>query len=400
MIHFNIYRYLLNELQREPLRLWYRIVPSVAAVKEEEEIIQRKVTPPTEEVVKTKGQGGNQQRASLVDITSKRSWQVNGKDERKCKRRKRSSASEKQGEKMIQKECPAVDSLVVPSAKTIFDETRTAEFSCSTPIPSAGSVPVENTDAESNKIQNWLPKAIFDLDDRALFAKRLQRITEFQPEAKEDSAVETPMEEPIKTEIPEPTKKIDVSSPPKELAVPLRICVTPTTEAAEPEDEVHDSIGALDLSGSKGDSSTDVSSPLSAGSCRSSASPVGSASKVGPHPYFMTPSAVYHHVQQQDPAQSMAALATMAAQQSTKPSPLSSRRSEGDQPKSQPNKPIWDLFQQHIRPSSAHSTNTSQPASQSLLSLLKSNPLLFRTSPTNNNNKKKKTGLKIPPNSA
>ena len=354
----------VNELQREPLRLWYRIVPSV---KEE-----RKAS----EEVKTN------QRASLVDITSKRSWQLNGKEERKCKRRKRSQ-SEKQSEKIIQRQ-PPVDSLaLVPSAKTIFDDTRTAEFSCSTPIPSAGSV--DNADSESNKIQNWLPKAVFDLDDRALFAKRLQRITEFQPEAKEDSAPTQSAEEPVKTEkLPETPTKVVAS--PKELAGPLnplRICVTPPT-AGGPEDcEIHDSIGALDLSGSKGDSSTDVSSPVSAGSCRSSASPVGSStSKVGPHPYFMTPSAVYHHVQQQDPAQSMAALAAAAARP---------RRSEGDEPKSQ--QPIWDLFQHIHRPPAS-----AQPASQSLLSLLKSNPLLFRTTtPTNN---KKKTGLKIPPNSA
>ncbi|XP_057365708.1 polycomb group protein Psc-like [Daphnia carinata] len=302
--------YIFSWKEREPLRLWYRISPSL--IKEEEQ---------REEMKK-----GNQ-RASLVDITSKRSWQCNGKDERLAKRRKRPSAQKKKMES-------------VDPVKTIFDEARTTEFSCSTPIP-----PVETCEpTESNKIQNWLPKAIFDLDDRALFAKRLQRITnpsEFRPEE---------IAPPSKEEPPVVDKDAQL--------IPLRICVTPPSASghANPEDEIHDSIGALDLSGSKGDSS-DASSPLSAGSCRSSASPVGSASKVGPHPYFMTPSAVYHHVQQQDPAQSMAALAA-AAQQSKR----NSSRSEDDVHKA------WDLF--HIRPSTAHS---SQPAThQSLLNLLKS----------------------------
>ncbi|KAI9560324.1 hypothetical protein GHT06_014341 [Daphnia sinensis] len=309
--------YIFSWKEREPLRLWYRISPTVA---KEEEPIQRK----TEEIKK-----GNQ-RASLVDITSKRSWQCNGKDERLAKRRKRPQKIAK-----IQK------TESVP-AKTIFDEARTAEFSCSTPIPPAV---VEET-TESNKIHNWLPKAVFDLDDRALFAKRLQRITNpsnFRPEE-----VAPPSTEKSDPQPPVVDKDAQL--------IPLRICVTPEppTASGHPEDEIHDSIGALDLSGSKGDSS-DASSPLSAGSCRSIASPVGSSSKMGPHPYFMTPSAVYHHVQQQDPAQSMAVLAAAAAQRN-------SSRSEDDVHKA------WDLF--HIRPSTAHS---SQPAThQSLLNLLKS----------------------------
>jgi len=382
------------------LRLWYRISPTI----KEEERIQRKITPPSEEV-RTKGN----QRASLVDITSKRSWQCNGKDERRTKRRKRSSA-EKATEK-IQRTTPlpeasSVDSLVVPVAKTIFDEARTAEFSCSTPIPSAGSVttapPLETTESgESNKIHNWLPKAVFDLDDRALFAKRLQRITnpsEFRPEeVKEEESSPTVEKTDKESEAAVPTKEESIESP--DPLAPLRICVTPEPTGAAsgdggPDDEIHDSIGALDLSGSKGDSSTsDVSSPLSAGSCRSSASPVGSAStKMGPHPYFMTPSAVYHHVQQQDPAQSMAVLE--AAAQSTASSANNNKLSgigEGDDVKKPP---IWDLFHQHIRPSTAHSSQQAQ----SLLDLLKSNPLLFRG---NNNKKSKKTpaGKKFPPSS-
>lgn len=319
------------------MRLWYRISPSVA---KEEEPIQRKTTL---EEIKVKGN----QRASLVDITSKRSWQCNGKDERLAKRRKRSSA---QKMAKIQKTIPeSVDSLV-PTAKTIFDETHTTEFSCSTPIPSAGNVTfVETCDSgESNKIHNWLPKAVFDLDDRALFAKRLQRITNpsgFRPEEKEPSIEKS-------TQKNSETPVVDKGSQ----LIPLRICVTPElpTASGHPEDEVHDSIGALDLSGSKGDSN-DAASPLSAGSCRSSASPIGSSR--GPHPYFMTPSAVYHHVQQQDPAQSMAVLAA-AAQQSSR----NSSRSEDNVQKA------WDFFQ--IRPSSAHS---SQPTThQSVLNLLKS----------------------------
>lgn len=416
------------------MRLWYRISPSIVAVKEEEPI-QRKVTTAVDEV-KPKGQS-NHQRASLVDITSKRSWQCNGKEERKCKRRKR---SDKQNEKIQRNnpDTPTTINPIVPSIpavpKTIFDETRPAEFSCSTPIPSAAGIVVNpsvesaSTDSESNKVQNWLPKAVFDLDDRALFAKRLQRITNpsemILPESKEDPTTPIPtstIDESIKTEkrqddIEEMIVIPNVTSPAKETTLddpespigplnPLRICVTPEPPSKavgdEPEDEIHDSIGALDLSGSKGDSSTDVSSPLSAGSSRSSASPVGAsaanattsttttttsttpASKVGPHPYFMTPSAVYHHVQQHDPAQSMAALAA-AAQQSTPPSnstkessPLQIEGGAGGDVGVHTNKsPIWDLFQ-HIRPSAAHS---SQPDHhQSLISLLKSsNPLIFR----------------------
>ncbi len=373
--------------------MWYRISPTI----KEEEPIQRKITPPAEEV-KVKGN----QRASLVDITSKRSWQCNGKDERRTKRRKRSSA-EKVTEK-IQRTTPlpeasSVDSLVVPVAKTIFDEARTAEFSCSTPIPSAGSTapPLETTteSGESNKIHNWLPKAVFDLDDRALFAKRLQRITnpsEFRPEEVKEEEPSSTVDKTDKEAVV-PTKEESIESP--DPLAPLRICVTPDPTGATsggPDDEIHDSIGALDLSGSKGDSSTsDVSSPLSAGSCRSSASPVGSTStKMGPHPYFMTPSAVYHHVQQQDPAQSMAVLE--AAAQSTTSSANNKKLSRsGDDIK---NPPIWDLFHQHIRPSTAHSSQQAQ----SLLDLLKSNPLIFRG---NNKKKSKKTptGKKFPPSS-
>lgn len=376
-----------NELQREPLRLWYRISPTI----KEEEPIQRKATPPAEEV-KVKGN----QRASLVDITSKRSWQCNGKDERRTKRRKRSSA-EKVTEK-IQRTTPeasSVDSLVVPVAKTIFDEARTAEFSCSTPIPSVGSTapPLENDSGESNKIHNWLPKAVFDLDDRALFAKRLQRITnpsEFRPEQVKE---EEPQVDKTDKESPavDPTTKEESIESPDPLA-PLRICVTPDPTGATsggPDDEIHDSIGALDLSGSKGDSS-DVSSPLSAGSCRSSASPVGSTSKMGPHPYFMTPSAVYHHVQQQDPAQSMAVLE--AAAQSSSANNTKNLSRSGDDVKKPP---IWDLFHQHIRPSTAHSSQQAQ----SLLDLLKSNPLIFRGNNNKKKSKKNPAGKKFPPSS-
>ncbi|XP_032794297.2 uncharacterized protein LOC116930951 [Daphnia magna] len=339
--------YIFSWKEREPLRLWYRISPTVA---KEEEPIQWKTTP---EEIKTKGN----QRASLVDITSKRSWQCNGKDERLAKRRKRPSAQKIA--KIQRATTESVDSLVVPPAKTIFDEARTTEFSCSTPIPPTGSVTsVETCEiTESNKIHNWLPKAVFDLDDRALFAKRLQRITnpsEFRPEEKE--AAPPSIEKSDKKDPEPPVVDKDAQ------LIPLRICVTPEPPTASghhgPEDEIHDSIGALDLSGSKGDSS-DASSPLSAGSCRSIASPVGPSTKMGPHPYFMTPSAVYHHVQQQDPAQSMAVLAA-AAQQST--NKRNSSRSEDDVHKA------WDLF--HIRPSTAHS---SQPAThQSLLNLLNS----------------------------
>ena len=409
VIHFYYHSKYLNELQREPLRLWYRISPSMTAIKEEEPIQRKTTTPPTEEV-KTKGQGNNQ-RASLVDITSKRSWQCNGKDERKTKHRKRSSA-EKTNEK-IQRTTPplpetsSVDSLlVVPVAKTIFDEARTPEFSCSTPIPSTGSVapPSETTESgESNKIHNWLPKAVFDLDDRALFAKRLQRITnpsEFRPEevTKEDESSSTVVKTDKEPESVDPgTKEESVNSP--DPLAPLRICVTPEpfggAASGDGGDEIHDSIGALDLSGSKGDSSTsDVSSPLSAGSCRSSASPVGSTSnKMGPHPYFMTPSAVYHHVQQQDPAQSMAVLEAAASATSintinNKQCSLSKSAEDVKKP------PMWDLFHQHIRPSTAHSSQQAQ----SLLDLL--NPLLFRG---NNNKKSKKTSSpgkqKFPPSS-
>lgn len=305
------------------MRLWYRISPSKKVLAQIEEPIQRKTT---------------DKRASLVDITSKRSWQCgNGGAERsaKAKRRKRT-------EKIQRPE--SVTDLYPNKMTTIFDESRPAEFSCSTPIPA----PVTESESTTGnqKVQNWLPKAVFDLDDRALFAKRLQRITNPAEQFRPESKIEQEQEE-------------------KPLLDPLRICVT-SAETNAGNDEIHDSIGALDLSGSKCDSSTDsTSAPLSAGSCRSS-SPVG-PSKMGPHPYFMTPSAVYHHVQQQDPAQSMAALAAAAAAQSTNKIPGTDQDP-------------WDLFQLK---SPAHGSQ-----SKSLLSLL--NPLLFGG---------KKKALAGPPNS-
>lgn len=335
-----------DDYQREPLRLWYRIHPSI--IKEEE----IKITTADQTRRKTNP------RATLVDITTKRQW--NGKKEERCKRRKRSSAK-------IQRD-PSPDRPV----KTIFDdESHAAEFSCSTPIPSA----VSTQDGEpSNKKQNWLPKAVFDLDDRALFAQRLQRITN-APDVPESVVKEEHLEcDPVEQKADNPL-------------TPLRICVSPEpTGADQPDDPVHDSIGALDLSGTshKGDSSTDVSSPLSSGSCRSNgASPVSggpvSASKVGPHPYFMTPSAVYHHVQQQDPAQSMAALTAVAAAAQSAP-PESKATTT-------PSKvPIWDILR-HIRPVEGKSIKKSN----SLLSLLKSNPILFRPNHNNNNTMKNKT---------
>jgi hypothetical protein len=112
---------------------------------------------------------------------------------------------------------------------------------------------------------------------------------------------------------------------------------------------------------------------------------------MGPHPYFMTPSAVYHHVQQQDPAQSMAVLE--AAAQSSSANNTKNLSRSGDDVKKPP---IWDLFHQHIRPSTAHSSQQAQ----SLLDLLKSNPpLIFRGNNNKKKSKKNPAGKKFPPSS-
>lgn len=290
-------------------------------------------------------------RASLVDITSKRSWEANNTAaDRPAKRRKKEKPAKIQRPAAPLPEEPAHQTAedVKSNTATIFDDdVRPSEFSCSTPIPAGNanthSTVPEEPEVGSTKLLNWLPKAVFDLDDRALFAKRLQRekiittntpAAAEEPEAPKSSAIPPVVKsEPPEDEDEDGNKPLD----------PLHICV-PSDDPKDPaeEEEVHDSIGALDLSGSKSDASSSSASPLSSGSiCSPRSGPAApSSSSAGPHPYFMTPSAVY--------------------QQSSGTAPPTATSASSA--------PLWDLMQhvQQVQPSSA----AAQHHHQSLFSLL------------------------------
>lgn len=307
------------------MRLWYRITPAETTpevtvkpeVKVEEQPNPPKVTTPPpqttpEDAVNITSRNQPPQRASLVDITrSLQCWNSTPKKEpaperigdliSPAKRRKRDKPIP------VKRPPPIAPTAKPPppppvSTTTIFDPTRPEEFSCSTPIPAGIVQAVKGTeDADSdanNKPLDWLPKAVFDLDDRALLAKRLQNIipsddvvtikTE-EPEAVDEKAT---TESPVVVVQTPPTKE-----QPETLLDPLTIVTSTTDDPAE--EAVHDSVGALDLSGSSSRSDADPSpSPAAAAS---GSSPVGSSSttKIGPHPFFMTPSSIYIQQQQQ-----------------------------------------------------------------------------------------------------
>jgi len=395
------------------LRLWYRITPAEAApevtlkpeVKVDEPIQPPpppspppKVTsPPPPQTMPDDAAvnvtSRNQQRASLVDITrSLQCWNSPPKKESAperpdlispAKRRKRDKPIPVKIQKPIAPKPPPPPPpppLPTAAAPNIFDVTRPEEFSCSTPIPTPvnnpavpavelkeADNPVENlsTDADGNtKPFDWLPKAVFNLDDRALLAKRLQRIIPSVPgkdnddddnttaAAVESATIKTEEPEadmdPIESKMEEEEEKTTTTKEPDDVSIkadsetlldPLTICTSTADEDNQTTDDVvHDSIGALDLSGSssRSDHSADPSpSPASA----SGSSPGASSStvKIGPHPFFMTPSSIY--IQSQDESSSSSKTKKVI--------------------KKQKKKMLWDLFQP-----------TSPAPSGSLLSLI------------------------------
>ena len=281
------------------MRLWYRITPAETVqaevtVKLEEQCSPPKVTssPPPPQTTPEDAitvRSHQPQRASLVDITrSLQCWNSTPKKEpaserigdliSPAKRRKRDKPIP------VKRPPPPPPPAIAPAKPavptTIFDPTRPEEFSCSTPIP-AGILPaVKPTDDSdpdgNNKPLDWLPKAVFDLDDRALLAKRLKNIIP-------SGDVKTEESQPVDETPKSPTKE------PESLLNPLTICTSTGDDPAE--EAVHDSVGALDLSGSSSRSDTDPSpSPATPSN---GTSPGSSSTKMGPHPFFMTPSSIY-----------------------------------------------------------------------------------------------------------
>ena len=149
-----------------------------------------------------------------------------------------------------------------------------------TPLPPATSpsppplIPLIPQSQPTTKTADWLPKTVFNLDDRHLLAQRLQRQT----------AVSETL--PSRATVREEAEEKDDDN--------------------DDDGQVHDSIGALDLSGKSGDSNMSVS-PIGA-DCMviadAMATPVRTSSpklrrpmstspicgkNSGPHPYFLAP---------------------------------------------------------------------------------------------------------------
>jgi len=302
--------YIFSWKEKEPLRLWYRIGTAADEVKVEAVKVVESPRVKVKEVKEVKVT-----RDSLVDITDR--WSSNQKELRSKttpKRRKRMNVKpepldvvlvDKVKEVKEVKEVEDKMLLQVLSEEAMFDSSHPAEFCCSTPIPAlpAGSG-VESGDEVERSIKNWLPKAVFDLDDKALFAKRLLRETIIpsgrklpdQLAADDDDNKVAAVKRKLVHEVVDVSKAEDeegeasgrncAASPDDNLMNPLRICVS-----ADEEEEVHDSIGALDLSGRSDSDSSPRSGSLPAAPVAVSASPGRNCA--GPHPYFMTPSALY-----------------------------------------------------------------------------------------------------------
>ena len=330
-------------LQKEPLRLWYRIGCALdevkvepvkvaesarAKVKEDKHMEELKESKKSKELKELKELKEVKEvkvtRDTLVDITDRYGkrggWSTNQKASPKMKttpkRRKRMSVKPEpvdvSPEKVKMKD--QVPEPVAPeplAEEVMFDSSHPAEFCCSTPIPAlAQHNATESGDEVEPSVKNWLPKAVFDLDDKALFAKRLLRETaepsgrklsqethwvdqddpkatpptpqkhESNPQEKdENDALMKP-----DRDVSEPSERLPAGSPEDSLMNPLRICVSP-------DGEVHDSIGALDLSGRSDSTDTSPRSGSLPAAAPVSASPGRNCS--GPHPYFMTPSALY-----------------------------------------------------------------------------------------------------------
>lgn len=323
----------------EPLRLWYRI-SAITETQDATKLASPVETPKRQRKTKKK---------PLVDITD-------GRNQRPAKRRKRTPPPADEDDVKLSTLLPdaskpkQADTGPVESsqAKTednnnktnaIFD--RSTEFSCSTPLPEAET---------KVKPSAWLPKAVFDLDDRDLFAKRLQKITkeESEPsgtpvEAKEDERSE---------ETEKPAEPMSPSSP----LNPLRICVTPEPSGGANE-AVHDSIGALDLSGSsKSDGETSQTQQPSPGT---------SAVKT-PHPYFMTP--IFEKKKEPMPSPKLP-----IQKPAVKLSPLPMLSPVGSAPIMK--SPLWNLINQV--PMNGADKSKAQPH-KTLFDFFKSNPFLFK----------------------
>lgn len=399
----------------EPLRLWYRI-SSISApegavgASQSAQVTQRAPTPATPR--KTPKKRANKLKKAkcgpLVDITSKRSWQSDT-NQRPAKRRKRAPPADAAAaahkatpatpdeddvklssllpdasnapQTTVEQSLPVCDPEVIADqanqaeeapdnnnkTNAIFDDARPAEFSCSTPIPTP-----DQAEAPGSKVKSttWLPKAVFDLDDRDLFAKRLQKITKEEPATEEDTVKPELPDEPEAPEVsvndaprtpPMAQKDEPMELSPSSPLDPLRICVTPEPAAAPAaaseatSDQVHDSIGALDLSGSSKGSDCDAASPQpSPGTSTTSA-----VAKSGPHPFFMTP--MFQKTKTQPKAQPM-----------KKPAALNSNGTSPRMIKS----PLWNLLNHSMN----HGAQFEPPPSphKTLFDFFKSNPFLFR----------------------
>ena len=304
-------------MQKEPLRLWYRIGRPLDEVKVEGVKVNA-VESPCAQVKDVKEVKVT--RDTLVDITDRYGkrggWSSNqkaSKTKTPTKRRKRMNVKPEPVDVAVEKvkevkevkeikEIKEIEEKVLEplTEETVFDSHNPAEFCCSTPIPAHPVSGVESGDEVERSIKNWLPKAVFDLDDKALFAKRLLRETVIpsgrKPSDETPSADQDPKKVEPKLELNDqndtPKRNEDVpasgrksaGSPEDALMNPLRICVSP-------DEEVHDSIGALDLSGRSDSTDTSPRSGSLPAAGPVSASPGRNCS--GPHPYFMTPSALY-----------------------------------------------------------------------------------------------------------
>ena len=191
--------------------------------------------------------------------------------------------------------------ISTPTGITDEDETKDkksdeAEQEGKKKEPEEESLPdqTNHSPEEEKPVKNWLPKAVFDLDDRDLWAKRLQRETAGiaeSDEVKENEAKEPSVAHAVKEEILE--QPVAVSSP-----LSVKVPADESDQNGMDSPDVHDSIGALDLSGRSGDSSSDSpvpepSSPVKVTSPNGIASKSPSGRNYGPHPYFLTPSAIY-----------------------------------------------------------------------------------------------------------
>ena len=172
-------------------------------------------------------------------------------------------------------------------------------------------------EALDKSVHNWLPKAVFDLDDCQLLAKRLQASAKHPlapPSAPEsphsadsgdsiDSADSTNL---VITDSTEPSattsRPASATKHPHDDHLVASTGVLDCDQAGDPVGDqagIHDSDGALDLSGRSGSDSslllTPSQTPPPSGGGADLSTSGGSTPRPssGPHPYFLTPGAIY-----------------------------------------------------------------------------------------------------------